>query len=326
MPGSGLGAQIGVKAETTYGTPVTVDRFYEFVSESLERQNNVIQSAGLRAGSRNMRRGSRRVLATRQGGGDVVMEVATTGFGLWFNHMLGGTPSIAQQEATDAYLQTHAMGALAGKSLTVQKGVPQTDETSKPFTFHGCKIPSWQLQITKDGILQLTVTLDAEDVATDVALASPSYAATKVFHFGQGALTVDAVAVAAVTGATIAGDNKLKTDRYYLGNSGLKKEPLENDFPEITGTLDAEFVSQATFYDRFSADSAAALVLSFVGDTIEGAYDEELTITIPEVHFLGDTPKVSGPDVIVQAVPFEGAFDGTNAGITIEYQSSDTAI
>ena len=325
--GSGLGASIGVKAETVFGTPVVVDRFYEFLSEGLEKQNNIAQSNGLRAATTpNLRRGTRRAITSKAGSGGTSFEVARTGFGLLFNHMLGGTSTVVQQGVTTAWLQTHSLGDLGGKSLTVQKGVPQTDGTVKPFTFHGCKVSDWEFSIAPDEILQLGVTFDAEDVDTATTLATPSYSATKVFHFAQGALTVGGTAVAAVTNASVAGNNNLKTDRFYLGSAGLKKEPLQSGYPEVTGSLDAEFVSQATFYDLHAADTAAALTLTFTGDVISGAYSEYVKITVPEVHFTGDTPKVGGPEVVVQNVEWEAAFDGTNAGVKIEYMSTDVAV
>lgn len=323
--GSGLSGQIGTAVETVYGTVVTPDKFYQFLNESLERQQTTLQSQGIGGGAiRQLRR--RGIISARMGAGDIAMEVATTGFGRWFNWMLGGTSTIAQQAATPAWKQTHQIGDLLGKSLTIQKGVPQTDGTVKPFTFEGSKCTAWEFSISVDQILQLSVSVDAEDVNTSTALAVASYTTPKLFHFMQGSLTVGGSAVASVTNATVGGTNNLKVDRFYLGSSGLKKEPIDNDFPTIQGTLDTEFVNQATFYDRFTGDTAAALVLDFEGDTISGIYKEKLTITVPEVRFEGDTPKIGGPEVVVQNVPFSGFYDGTNAGCKIEYTSTDTAI
>ena len=64
-------------------------------------------------------------------------------------------------------------------------------------------------------------------------------------------------------------------------------------------------------------DSAAVLSLVFVA----GA--STLTIAVPEVRFTGGTPTVGGPDVVVADVPFEGQYDGTNAGITVTYVTPD---
>lgn len=326
MPvGSGLASTLGTAVESTYGTPVVTDRWFQFISESLGRDQTTLQSQGIGgSAARQLRR--RGIVSARMGSGDITMEVATKGFGRWFNQILGGTSTIVQQGATTAYLQTHQMGDLLGKSQTVQKGVPQTDGTMKKFTFHGGKVLTAEFSISVDQILQLAVGMDFEDVETTTAYAAPTYTTPKLFHFMHGALTVGGSAVASVTNASVAVNNNLKTDRFYLGSAGLKKEPLDNDFPEVTGSLSAEFVDQATFYDRYTGDTAAALVLDFEGDVIDGAYNEQLTITIPEVRFEGETPKVGGPEVVVQNVPFSGHYDGTNAGIKIEYMSSDTSI
>jgi hypothetical protein len=88
----------------------------------------------------------------------------------------------------------------------------------------------------------------------------------------------------------------------------------------VDGALSAEFISAATFYDRFAADTAATLSLVFTSGT------SSLTIAVPEVRFTGGTPTVGGPDVIVADVPFEGQYDGTNAGITITYVTADAAV
>jgi hypothetical protein len=332
MPSSAIGMQtvFGTAVETAYGTPVTPNRWYEIVSETLERQQNVLQSSGLRAGaanSRNLRLGTRRALTHRWAQGDVVMEVATRGMGRWFAQMLGGTPTVVQQAATDAWLHTYSMGSLAGKSLTVQKGVrDQAGTTVEKFTYHGCKVTSWDLAIAVGEILRLTVSLDAEDEDTTTALASHSYTEAGLLYFAQGTLKVDGATVAKVTDANVSGDNALRTDAFFLGTGGLKGEPEPNDFPSVTGGLTAEFDDAATFYDRFTSDEGVDLVLEFVGNNIEGAHDERLTVTVPEVHFTGETPKVGGPGVVTVSAPWEAAYDGTNPGVTIEYMTRDIAI
>lgn len=328
--GVGVGRNIvlGAKAESVYGTPVTVDRFYEVVSESLDRRNNVIQSNGMRGGSNNfMRRGSRRVLSTHDGGGGITMEVPTTTFGLWLNHLLGGTSTIAQQASTAAYLQTHTQGDLTDKSLTLQKQIRDASNTEvESFTFHGCKILAGAFSVAPNQILQSEFTVDAEDVDVSTAAASPSYSNVGLFHWQQGAITVGGAAVANVTNASWTITNPLKTDRYYLGGSGLKAQPTDNDFRAVTGSFDVEFSDPAIVYNRFAADTAVALVLTFTGGVIEGAHNYTLEFSIPEIHFTGDTPKVGGPDVVMLGAGFEAAYDGSNPGITVTYKSTDTAI
>jgi hypothetical protein len=320
-----MGAAIGSNTclataeEVTYGTPVAMTRWYEFLTENLERRNNIITSNGIRCGGgRNLRRGSRRVISSHDGGGTITMEVATTGFGRWFKHLLGGTPTVS---AGPPYTHVYTLGDLSGKSMCIQKVLRDAASTEiEAFNFHGCKLLSGEFAISVDQVLQLAVDVDAEDVDVATAGASASYTNPTLFNFMGGTLNVAGSPVASVTDASIKVTNNLKTDRYYLGSAGLKAEPIDNDLPMVDGALSAEFISAATFYDRFAADTAATLSLVFTSGT------SSLTIAVPEVRFTGGTPTVGGPDVIVADVPFEGQYDGTNAGITITYVTADAAV
>ena len=71
------------------------------------------------------------------GGGSVTLEVATTGFGRLFKHLLGGTPVIT---GAGPYTHTYPLGDLTGKSLCMQKVLRDTASTEiEAFNFHGCK-------------------------------------------------------------------------------------------------------------------------------------------------------------------------------------------
>lgn len=331
MPNTGVGllTTFGCAEEVTYGTAVAPDRWFEITGETLERKNTVIQSNGLRSGAIHSRRSSRRVVAAQQGGGGFTMEVPTSGFGRLLKHAMGGTPVVAQQGGTTAYLQTHALGSNAGKSLTVQKVIRDgANAVIQQFTHVGSKILSVEFSISVDQLLLASFTLDgrAENVST--AVAAPTYASNKPFHFGQvNVLTLGGTAVAKVTDATIKLDRPQRTDGFYLGSAGLKSEPIENDFPMVSGSLTAEFdaANKTALYDAFAADTALALVLTFEGSVISGIYKETISFSIPALHLIGETPKVGGPGAVTVTVPFEGAWDGTNADMTVLYTSTDTA-
>jgi hypothetical protein len=323
----GLTTRLCTGEETTYGTvDLSSPRFLEFDSESLERKNEIIRSNALGSGSLHLRRGSRSVVAARHVEGSIGMEVVTNGMGRLFRNLLGGTPTIAQQGGTTAYLQTHTLGSLLDKSLTIQKQLrDESDAVVAAFTHHGCKFVSGEFKIDKKGKLMLSLAVDGEDVDTATAAASPSLTATKVFHYRQGALTIGGVAAAQVQSASVKVDRKMDTDRFHLGNAGVKGQPLVNDFPDITGSLSAEFTA-LTYYNLFAADTAAALVLEFTGDVISGIYSEKLTITIPEIRLTGEAPKVGGPGLVIVNHPWEAQWDGSAADMTLAYISTDTAI
>ena len=319
--------QFGTAVETVYGTPVVVDRFHEFLpGESLGRENIVLNSSGLRPGIRSML-GSRRVQTGRSATGAVAFEVATTTFGRFFENMLGGTPTIVQQAATPAWLQTHIPGDIDGKSMTLQKGVEKTDGTVQAFTYHGAKVVSWEISISKNGLCILTLDFDCEDEDTTTALASASYPTLSLFHFAQATLKKDTVALANVSDMTIRGTNPMDTDRYFLGTAGLKAEPLENDFRVISGNISAEFANITDYHAAFAGDTTLQLDLEFVGAEIDPApEDEELFFTVYDVRLTGETPKISGPAPAVQAVPYEAFEEDAGTSIRILYQSTDTAI
>ena len=322
----GLTTRLCTGVETVYGTGVTPDQFLEFNSEGLERKNEIMRSNALGGGSLHLRRGSRSVVSGRWGEGSIEMDVVTNGMGRIIRNLLGGTPTIAQQAATPAYLQTHTLGSLLGKSLTIQKQLrDESDVVVGTFTFEGSKFTSGEFKIDKKGKLVLSLTVDAEDVTTATAAASPSLTATKTFHYRQGSLSIGGVPAALVQSASVKVDRKMDTDRYHLGNAGVKAEPLVNDFPDVTGGLSAEFAS-LDYYTLFVNDTPAELELDFTGDVIDGAYNEQLTITVPEIRLTGETPKVGGPGLVLVNHPWEAQWDGSSADMVIALMSTDTAI
>lgn len=310
MPiGAGLSGQIGAKAETVVGTQVTVDTFYEYNSESLGLEKNIQQGRGIRAGGL-YDRSQRRNYTTRTAGGTINMDVPTTGFEAFLKQMMGAV--------TGTTTKTYTPAALTGQSLTIQKGVPQTDGTVKAFTYPGCKIPNWTLSCDTGGILVADMEIDAWDElpTTTVALATASYTASNVFSFEDGAITLGGVAVANVKAFSTTTAIGMKNDRFFFGSAGKKAEQIENDYRTTTGTLTTEFVSQATIYDLFRPDTSTGLVMTFTNGSAV------LSVTCPAIFFDGETPKVGGPDVVDLTAPFTALDNGSNPAITIVYTAA----
>src|SRR5690242_16684725 len=88
--GSGLDGQLGVKAETTVGTAVTVDHFYEFDTEGLKFEPTWIEPSGLRVGTK-FKRASRLVQSRTTVNGDFSLQHATKNMGLLWKMALGST-------------------------------------------------------------------------------------------------------------------------------------------------------------------------------------------------------------------------------------------
>jgi len=322
--GSGIGSQLGIAAETTFNTSVTVTRFYEFTSESIQYNKKTAVGMGLRAGGQ-LPRSQRRVVTTFDAGGDITLDLPTKGLGLLLAQAMGTSPS-AVTTTTGVYSYSFTLGDVYGRSFTAQVGVPQYGGTVTPKTVSGAKIQSFELAVATAGIATGKFTLDAASLTTGTSLATASYSAsTNLFHFAQGAITLDGSSIANVKDFTLTVDNTLKQDRYNLGASGAKAEQVINGFRKVSGKLTAEF-TDTTLFSKFYSDSTAALVLTFTGAVIAGGQSEKLTITIPAAKFNADTPNVPGPGVIDLAMTFDVYDDGTNAPLTIAYQTSDSTL
>jgi hypothetical protein len=349
MPyGSGLSAQVGVKAETTVGTQVVVDRFYELLSESLAFSPTWLDGQGLRAGQ-----AYQRVARTSQSrftvGGDLTVEHADKGgMGLLWKHCLGSILTVPTQiGATTAWKQNHHAGATSvktGLGLTVQVGRPQTDGTVKAHTYRGCKVVGWEFTVSDGALAQLKVTFDGwqEDLAAGLASASYtagagvfSFSDASVFKLGgtpttaAGETTVaGGVSVATVVRSfTLRGSTPLATERYGLGNAGVKREQIENAIPEITGTLEGEYTSQSEIYALFKNNTTTALELVLEHGLAGTAEPYELGFVLPACKILEGGPQVGGPDIVGQSINFKAYDDGTtNPVAQVRLVSTDTTL
>lgn len=319
-------AQFATGVESTFGTAVVVDRFHEILEgENLERKQTVLQPAGIRP---NLwyPLGVNRIIGREWGEGSVAMEVTASGFGRWFHHMLGDGTAAADGTA-GAYIHTYTPGSLVGKSLTIEKAVMDSAGSAHPFTFEGCKIPEWELQVSNDGFCILTVGINAERVTEGTAVTTANYGTAAPFNFSQAALTKDGTAIAGVTDFSVKGVNPLAVDRWYLGSSTVHAEPLEQGFREISGKLTADFIDMATFYNAFKADTSLSLVCTFTGPDIVTGKPAKLIVTLADVRFTGETPKIASAGYSVLDVPFE-AYEKAPGGtaIIIQYNTGDNAI
>ena len=313
---SGLGAQFGFVDESTYGTPVVVTRFLEFVDESIKLEIDRLESNALRVGQFRQR-SDRWVAGSRSVTGDSNHILVNKGDGLLLKHMFG---SAAVATIVDSnYVQTFTPGDLP-TGATIQVGRPDLAGTAQPFTYHGMKVSGWEMSADVDDFLRAKVSWMGEDEDTSTGLATASFpASASPFVFTQGVLS-GAGAPVTVRNFSLQASNPV-SDRRKLG-SALRLQPLTNGMREYTGSLDAEFLT-LTDYNRFTAGTAAALVLTFTGPILGGATTTKLIITAT-VRYDGDTPNVGGPDEIRLTLPFKVIEVAAN-DFKVEYTSTDAA-
>jgi hypothetical protein len=340
--GSGLSAQLGYAAESTWGTPVTVTKFLEFLSESLNWEATWLDSSGLKAGQ-----AYKRIARTKQSrfavSGSMSFEAADKGMGLLVKHALGSAATATQIATSGAYRQTHTPGSKAGLGLTIQVGRPQPNAIVQPFTYEGCKVSSWEFSCSDGDLAQWSFDLLGQDMSTVTALAAASYAANSgVFSFneatnfkiggtpatsaGRTAITGGTAVGTVVSGVTFRGETGMKDDRFGLGNAGAMLEPIENATPTVSGTLEGEFTSRTEFYDLMRNNTTAALQCDFTHGDAGGGNPFLLSFIFPACKFKSAGVAVDGPDVLGQTIEFEAYDNLVDPVCQIEIVSSDTTL
>ena len=323
--GTGLDAQIGMKKESTFGTAVTVDTFYEFNSESIEPEVVTIESMPL--GSGRVMRTSRVRTYVKGAAGDFEIDAVNRGMGPLFEQMFGAVAS-AQVATTTEYTHTftpHANGK-RGLSATVQVGVPATTGTVHPFTYAGGKVIGWNMAAALDDILKISTSWDFASQTTATAIATPSYATDpEPFTFLDGTLSIDGSAIATVKNISLTAEEAMDTDREYFGNT--RGEPLANGELVYTGEMESEFNSLTAYNAWVAGTEIVDMVVTFTGSTIpEESNPYKIVITIPSLKYTGTAPTVGGPEVVQQNLPFKALYNGTDSIITLVYHTDDTAV
>jgi hypothetical protein len=337
--GSPIDSQLGLKAETTYGTPVTVDRFFEYDEASLVWEPNWREPTGLRAG-RRFKRYSRLAMTRSAASGSISLQHSTRDMGLLWKMALMSSVSAPTTLVAPATRQIHIPSDTI-TSATLQLGIPEPQSTTvRAHTFAGVVCTGWEASVDDGETLNLSMDLDARSEATATALATASYTAgANVFAFqnvsnfktgGTATTTTGLISVASgvavpgvVTAWSISGSNALALERYGLGNAGLKNAPRINDYPTYTGSLTAEY-DRTTWYDPFKAGTAFAMQLDFVGAAIAASGSSDtVSFIAPKMVVKSAGPTISGPELVSQTVEFEIYDDEVNAPLQVVLISAD---
>jgi hypothetical protein len=329
-----LDSSIGIKKETTYGTAVTVDHFPEFLSESLEWKPSYMVGKGLKAGSR-VARSERRVLGKQWAEGDIELEAAARGVGIFWEALFGQATSTILG-AGPAYQHLFTLTNTDPiPSYTIQKGVPLMNGGAvQPHTFSGAVCTSGTISAGTGEVVKLKTSWNAKNVDTATGYTAPAYIASgqELFNFFQGALTIGGVVVPPTTTALASGgtatanildfsmtiDNKLDTDGFTFGSGGKQGRRPHLGYTDIKGKMTAEF-DAVTYRDLYLSNTATSATLTFTtGTLLQAATYNTLQITIPTLKFGGELPKAAADGVIKVNLDFT-VLDGGATGVAPVY-------
>ncbi len=327
-----LASQFGVKKESTWGTPVTVDRFQEFLSCGITPVVGRNTSNGIRSGQR-VARADRSVPYVSRYEGPFQQEVLSSGFGFWLEHILGTVAAPVEDGAnTGVFTHTATIGDVCAKGFTAQVNIPlgECGNTAQAHTYSGCKVTKWSLGVTKEGNLLFDCDIVAKDGTTATALASASYpAGAEVLSWLGGSLEIDGTPIL-VDSWKLTCDMKMKTDRLALGSGNMRK-PVEDGYREFTVEFTCDH-ENLDIYNRVIAETAAAateeIVLRAGSPTIIGAVGDvtpAIVVTCPAVRFDEGTPTVSGTSMLSNSVKGMALNSGAsgNDAVSLDYITLD---
>ena len=283
---SGLAGQFGLAIESTPGTYLAPDHFLEFLQEGIQKNVDQVRSAGIRAGRRTAHA---MVASSWEVSGSSSHELTAETVGAIFRLALGAVATTG----AGPYTHTFTPGDLP--TGTVQVGTPGTAGTVHPRSYTGMKIGGWSLNVDPGPtFVELQIDWVGEDETQAQALAVASYSTFTRFTFAHCTFQLAGSEVC-VESVSVTGDNNLDMV-HHICDSGAPTY-RESGLRTYSGSAVADF-ADLTQYNRYLNATEVAFSLALASGT------SSLTIT-GNVHFTGETPTVTGAEVLKQPIPFE---------------------
>lgn len=323
----GLGSQLMLAAETTYGTIVTPNRSLEYnPGESMSLIRPKLASAQLAAG-RAFQSSARTIATTRAAAGSLPgLEVPNQGFGPILNLLHGETVVPAKEGATTVYKQVHNIGTTDPfkKSITLQLGKPTVEGVVNPFTYPGTVLTSIDFAIAVNQWLVANLTCDAQDEQTGTALATfapPS--GLESFPFTKCVVKINGVEQTLARSLTLKIDTPKDTSRFPLG-AEKKLQPLSNAMAAGSGSIVVDY-KDAVLYKLYEEGKTVPIEITFTGATVE-AIVTELKFKMEACKLEGDSPNVANLGALQQTIGFKVEDDRVHPPIVATYVSKDSAL
>jgi hypothetical protein len=293
---------LGTKTETTYGSAVTVDQAFVFVSENIVKRGIIVERTGLR-GTR-----SRQALDTRSGpytvGGQVVLEPTPEDLAIWLPRILGADPS----------------GTTFNLAETLPSFTLTIDRVAKVFTYAGCKVNRATFQGAQGGLLRLVLDLVAqsESVATAGAFPALSVGMQPPYIFSDLSLVL-AGAPREVKQFELTIDNGVIADRFM--NSVTIVNAPEGDRAIALRTVHAWAADHTDLYAQALAGAAGSLQLTnALGSIPPTGY--QTTFSFATLQVPDRSPHVPGRGEVLLNLEMMARRVGSTPELTVTHDST----
>lgn len=333
---------IGCALEPTYGTAVTVTRFYPWMPGGTNGnwEPQVRTGQGVLGGAgRTMVRASRAFLASGRGVVKVKAELETRAGGVLFTSAFG--VAVAPTAITGGSVQIFhtQVPNLVLPSLTWQLRKILNDGSARVETFRGCTATKVKIQQPVNAIPTIEAEYDALAFTTATAAAVPSYSATSNLYDAMHGSVGYAGTLTVPTGSTIASgltaDTKWRSWELELSQEadidGWVLTAGNRSQPKVgmaTGKLTGEIEwNDNVIPDAYNAGTQAAWMSQWQHPTeTVGAVPALMQIVLPRIMWTKVPTDVSpGEAARTLSVEADVQSNGTDRDVYCVYRTQDTA-
>jgi len=295
-------AKLGTKTEATYGTAVTVDQAFVFVSENIVKRGVIVERTGLR-GTRSHQADDTRI-GPYTVGGRLVLEPTPQDLAIWLPRILGGSPS----------------GTTYPLAETLPSFTLAIDRVAKVFAYAGCKVNRAVLQGSQGGLLRLSLDIVAQSESVAAAGTFPSLSLSNAppYIFSDLSLTLASTA-REVKQFELTVDNGLVTDRFM--NSIVIVNAPEGDRTITLNTTHAWAAANTDLYAQALAGAAGSLQLTnALGGTPPTGY--QTTFSFATLQVPDRSPSVPGRDELLLNLEMLARRVGSTAELSVTHDST----
>jgi hypothetical protein len=328
--------QVGIKKETTFNVPVTVDRFYPYLDGTeADWDTRQRQGQSVFVGSKRGWRGDRRVLPIGQGTITLKTELASRQGGVLLD-LATGVSTVTAITGGSQQVFTSSVTGTTLSSATIQFGKVRNDGTVDVETYAGCTATSFEIECPEDGILTISVTFDARNFTTATGLATASYTAgAYLFDASQGAGFVGGALVAPTTTTLgtvatafgnfrswkLAVDQNADTSRWVVGG---RNQPTVGMAPPTFSAV-AEY-NDLTLRTAYLAGTSLPVAINHTTTEVLGAGNSQLQLVVPQLFLASPVLPPVSTETSTVSITGNCTFNATNELWYLVIRTADTAL
>ncbi|GAB5390192.1 MAG: hypothetical protein Alpg2KO_31600 [Alphaproteobacteria bacterium] len=306
----GINTNLQLGFESTYGTAPSSMIKMPYQSSSVDDTQSLIsdETLGLGRDPQAPARGAVNV------NGEITVPLDLRHLGWWLKALLGASSSTG----SDPYTHTWTSGAASLPSFTLETQYPNLD-TAKYAQAVGCYLSSFNLEMTREGLIAPRLGILGKKVTDETATAdaSPDTLVFKRFSSFQGSLRKDGTEIGSITRASFTYDNGLDADETLTSDGTI--DGAQPGRASLTGQMTSRF-QNSTLVDLARSGGAMELQFRYVIDA-----SNQLIITAHEVYLPKTSRSVNGPGGIEIGFDFQASYDAGDSTMLTVALTNDVA-